>query len=267
MRRGLHHLLAASLLLAVPATAQDSVRAATSPLPLAPLSARVPFGIGERLEYNVKFGWLSVGSGSMEMSEIDTVRGHEAWHGVFQVHGGVGPFKVNDSYESWLDAQTFSSLRYLEDKHEGTSYKAKHLFEIYPDRREYTEDTDPPVPSVGDPLDLASFLYFVRTIPLEVGKKYAFDRYFRPDRNPVQIEVVRRESIEVPAGKFNAIVIRPIIKSTGLFSEGGQAEVWLSDDANRIILQMKSKLSVGSINLYLKSFRPAPTKAAKPPAL
>ena len=43
----------------------------------------------------------------------------------------------------------------------------------------------------------ASFLYFLRTIPLDVGETYTFDRYFRPDRNPVTIKVLRTERIRV----------------------------------------------------------------------
>jgi len=50
-------------------------------------------------------------------------------------------------------------------------------------------------------------------------------------------------------------VIQPTIKTNGVFSEDGRAEVWLSDDEHRTILQMKSKLSFGSINLYLTSLR------------
>jgi hypothetical protein len=62
----------------------------------------------------------------------------------------------------------------------------------------------------------------------------------------------------VPAGEFDAIVIQPIIKtrSGSLFSEEGEAQVWLMDDPSRIMLQMKSNLKIGSINLYLKSYRP-----------
>ena len=71
------------------------------------------------------------------------------------------------------------------------------------------------------------------------------------------IRVVRRERIRVPAGEFDAIVIQPVIKSRGLFGENGHAEVWLSDDENHIMLQMKSGLKIGSLNLFLKSYRPA----------
>ena len=88
-----------------------------------------------------------------------------------------------------------------------------------------------------------------------MGKTYSFDRYFKPDRNPVTVTVVRRERIKVPAGTFEAIVLHPTIKAKGVFGEGGKAEIWLADDSSRIMLQMKSKLKIGSLNLYLKQIR------------
>jgi hypothetical protein len=66
--------------------------------------------------------------------------------------------------------------------------------------------------------------------------------------------VLRKESVKVPAGRFDAVVIQPIIKAKGIFSEDGRAEIWLSDDDRRIMLQLKSNLSFGSLNLYLKSY-------------
>jgi hypothetical protein len=62
----------------------------------------------------------------------------------------------------------------------------------------------------------------------------------------------------VGAGKFATIVVQPQFPSK-LFCDGCKAEVWLSDDENRIVVQMKSKVSFGSLNLYLKSYRPSPT--------
>jgi len=133
--------------------------------------------------------------------------------------------------------------------------------EIYPERAIFVQTSKKPAleeKSVTQPLDDGSFLYFLRTLPLTVGQTYSFDRYFRPDRNPVRITVVRKERITVPAGTFDAIVLRPTIKTKGIFSEDGHAEIWLSDDDRRIMLQLKSKLSFGSLNLYLKSYFPSP---------
>ena len=222
--------------------------------------AKVPFGPGERMEYDVKFGALRVGSAHMEVVGLDNLRGRPTWHTAFWVQGGNFLYTVNDVYESWMDAETLSSLRFVQSLEEGGK-EIERKFEIYPERGIFIQTSKKPPKeekTVTQPLDDGSFLYFIRTLPLVVGQTYSFDRYFRPDRNPVRISVLRKERIEVPAGTFDAIVLQPMIKTKGIFSENGHAEIWLSDDDRRIMLQLKSKLSFGSLNLYLKSYFPSP---------
>ena len=222
--------------------------------------AKVPFGVGERMEFEVRFGRLKVGNAHMEVVALESLRGRTAWHTAFWVQGGNFLYRVNDVYESWIDAETLSSLRFVQELEEGGKNTTRK-FEIYPERAVFiqTNKKDPKEEkSVPNPLDDGSFLYFIRTIPLEVGQTYDFDRYFRPDRNPVRIKVLRKERIRVPAGQFNAIVIQPVIKTKGIFSENGHAEIWLSDDDRHIILQLKSRLSFGSLNLFLKRYYPSP---------
>jgi hypothetical protein len=251
MSRRFRQVLTAALVLALPASAQEANR--SEPMP-------VPFGVGERLEFDIRFGKLHVGTGEMEILPRDTVRGRDAWHTVFRLSGGIPFYHVNDRYEDWFDTHTLSSLRYWQDIDEG-NYEPKRHYEIFPERREYVEDDKAPQQSVARPLDEGSFLYFLRTVPLRVGMDTSFSDYFRAERNPVRFRVLRRERVSVPAGDFNAIVVQPIFESK-LFSEGGHAEIWLSDDENRIMLQMKSKVKFGSLNLYLKSYRPSPTTSA-----
>ena len=230
----------------------DSTRATQSAM--IDGAVAVPFGVGERLTYDVKFGPVRAGSGSMYITGVEAIRGLPSYHVQFRVTGGALFYKVNDTFDSWMDVRNLNSLRFVQDLNEGRKERDKR-FDIYPERAAYVEEGKPERASVTQPLDDASFLYFVRTIPLEVGKTYEFNRYFRPDRNPVKLRVLRRERVEVPAGKFNAIVVQPIIKTSGIFGENGHAEIWLSDDASRMMLQMKSQLKFGSLNLYLTGVR------------
>ena len=242
-------------------TASQTVAAPSSVIVNGVKRAKVPFGVGERLEYDVRFGSLRVGNAHMEVVALDNLRGRPAWHTAFWVQGGNFLYRVNDVYESWMDTETLSSLRFVQELEEGGK-NTERRFEIYPERAVFIQTSDEPAteqPSVSQPLDDGSFLYFVRTIPLVVGRTYDFNRYFRPDRNPVRIRVLRKERVKVPAGTFDAIVIQPVIKTKGIFSENGHAEIWLSDDDRHIMLQLKSKLSFGSLNLYLKSYFPSPS--------
>jgi hypothetical protein len=239
----------------VPATAAATAVDVAFPV-IDPIA--VPFAVGETATYDVKFGAVRVGTATTKVEGIENIRGIPAWHTVFTIKGGTFFYHVNDVFESWIDRDNFASLRFYQTQQEGSNDREKR-YEIYPDKAMYVEmDKQPPRehPGVKDPLDDGSFLFFIRTVPLEVGRVYESNRYFRPERNPVRVRVLRKESIEVPAGKFDCIVVQPVIKTKGIFSENGQAEVWLTDDARHVVVQLKSKLSFGSINLYLKSYKP-----------
>jgi hypothetical protein len=250
--------VAAALLMAVAAVgmrssdvgAQTNAAAASEPLP--PNAAKVPFAVGERLDYEVRFGSLKVGNGSMEVQDIQDVRGRPSWHATFKYSGSMMLLKVNDSHETWFDVETLSSRRFYQNI-DNPGYDRQRRYEIFPERGMFKEGDKAEEPTVQQPLDDASFLYFVRTVPLVVGETYEFNRYFRPDRNPVRVRVLRRERVKVPAGEFDAIVIQPVIKSKGLLGEGAHAEVWLTDDDRRLMLKMQANLGPASLSLHLKS--------------
>lgn len=247
-------LAVASLAAMTPAGAVRAQEAVRAVVPTASTRASVPFGAGERLEYDVKFGFVKVGSGHMEVVGTESIRGREAWRTRFIVSGGIPGYRVNDRLESWFDTSSLESLRFIQDLEEGRRDREYH-YEIFPERNVYQEKGKPEKPTVDNPLDDASFLYYVRTMPLEVGKTYEIARYFVPDRNPVTIKVLRKERVTVPAGTFETIVVQPTFKSKGLFSKDGRAEIWLSDDDRRLLVQMKSSLPIGSLNLFLRDVK------------
>jgi hypothetical protein len=220
----------------------------------------LPFAVGERAEYKVDYLWAN-GSGVMEVMGVDAVRGRDAYHFRFVLAGkATGLYSLVDTLNSWTDTSTFQSLRFHQDQLERKT-KRIHRYEIFPDRRVYSDRGRAEVPSVPNPLDDVSFLYFIRGQPLEVGKTHSYNYYFRPDGNPVALRVLRKETIETPLGRFPAIVVRPIIKSRsgkGLFSENAQTEVWFADDSTRRILQIKAKMPVlGTLTMKLRAYRPS----------
>ncbi|OYV66817.1 MAG: hypothetical protein B7Z72_10660, partial [Gemmatimonadetes bacterium 21-71-4] len=214
-----------------------------------------PFAVGEKMVFEGKFGFIPVGRAEVVLEARDTVRGHETYRVRFSVNGGPSWFGVHDNYTSWFDDKTLISLRYHQNIHEGR-YHRNSVFEILPEHGIYIKDGKDTSVTVPAPLDDESFIYFIRTLPLAVGQHYEWNRYFQVKGNPVIVDVVRRETVQVPAGKFDCFVLRPTIRTSGIFGEGGHAEVWISADDRRIIVQMKSGLSFGSLNLYLRRYTP-----------
>ena len=229
---------------------QDSAHAT---LPAVATVSAVPFPVGERLTYGAKYGIFSVGTAVMEVVGIDTLRGIEAVHLQFRISGGALWYHLDQTIESWVGRHDFQSRRFRSIQDERDRHRERS-YEIYPDSGFYREaGRDTTFATVAQPLDDAAFLYWIRTVPLEVGKRYEYARYFRPDRNPVIIEVLGRDRVNVAGKKWNAIVVRPKIpQGRGIFAEKSETRIWLSDDARRIVLAIQSNFSFGQVTLKLK---------------
>jgi len=225
-----------------------------------PSAAHAPFGPGERLEYQVKLGLMNVGESYLSVQRVDTVRGYPTYHLDLRIDASTafGLARMNDRYQSWLDTRTLVSRRFIRDIDE-TGYQGRRVFEIYPEEKRWErldEDKAEETPSIL-PLDEISFLYYVRTLPLKVGEEYQLNRYFKLDGNPVTVKVLRRERVTVPAGTFDAIVVQPVIRTSGLFGEGGEAELYFTDDPHRHLVFLRSKVPVvGSLSLHLTDLAP-----------
>jgi hypothetical protein len=234
----------------VQATAPTTPAPALTP---APAPATYPFSVGEKLSYSAKLGMLTLGSATLEVASIDTVRGVESFRLRFRLKGKTAFYSLDDVLESWVGTSDLISRRFVQDFLEND--KPRHrLYEIYPDSgffRQKGLDTTQATP--GEPLDDAGFFYFVRVTPLEVGRKYTYDRYFRKEKNPVTIKVVKRERMELPDGtKVQCLVLHPVIDTRGLFSKRSDTRIWLTDDARRLPVQVRTKFPFGTITLRLK---------------
>ncbi len=215
----------------------------------------VTFPVGERLTYNAKYGIFSVGNAAMEVVGIDTVHNTEAVHIRFRISGGALWYHLDQTIESWVGRYDFRSRRFWSVQDERGKHR-EHRFEIFPDSGFYREEgRDTTFATVLEPLDDAAFLYWIRTVPLEVGKRYEYARYFRPDRNPVIIEVLGRDRVSVAGKKWQALVVRPKIpQGRGIFAEKSETHIWLSDDPQRLVLAIQSNFSFGTVTLKLKEY-------------
>ncbi len=233
------------------------------PDPVPPAPGKYPFAAGEVFKYSAKLGVLSLGSASMSVTGIDTVRGLETFVFRFGLEGGTFFFKLNNVMRSWVTTDDFVSLRFHQDNEEDGKLYRRH-FEIYPDSGIYRqENREAPSETPSQPLDDAAFFYFIRTTPLEPGHTYQYPRYFRKELNPVVVTVSKREKMELPGGrKVDCLVLQPIVGDRGLFGPRAEARLWLTDDAVRVPVQIRSNLPFGTVTLRLTEMTLAQPAAA-----
>jgi hypothetical protein len=99
--------------------------------------------------------------------------------------------------------------------------------------------------------DPYSSFYYVRTLPLEVGKSVFVSLLDNKQLWNVEIQVLKKEKLDTILGEVNTILIKPLMKSEGIFQRKGEIYIWLTDDARRIPVKMKTKVAIGSITATL----------------
>lgn len=119
---------------------------------------------------------------------------------------------------------------------------------IYVDNiKDTTEEHEIPA-VIYDPL---SVFFYVRTLPLVVGETVFVPMFDSKRVWQVEVRVLSRERVKVPAGEFDTILIKPLLKSEGIFKRSGDVYIWLSDDERRIPVIIKSRVALSSVKAVL----------------
>ena len=93
----------------------------------------------------------------------------------------------------------------------------------------------------------------MRTLALEIGQPINVNVFAKRKTSVVTCNVIRRETIKVPAGKFETILVEPILDFDGVMKKG-KMQVWFTDDERRIPVQVKSKMTIGSVVVRLEKY-------------
>ncbi len=214
-----------------------------------------PFGVGERLEFDIKYGFVGAGTAIMSIPELVRERGYLCYRIVSSAESNAFFsvfFTVRDVAESYLDVRDLVSRRFEKRLREG-DFRSHDVVLLDHDRNVaiYPKKKDRVIPLALDAQDILSSLYYVRMMDLEVGKSIYIENHADRKNYPLEIRVIKKERIKVPAGTFDCLVIEPIMRASGLFRHEGKLTVWLSDDARKIPVLMKSKVVIGSVSAVL----------------
>jgi hypothetical protein len=218
-------------------------------------NAEFPFAPGERLVFELRWAVVPAGKAVLEVMPMKTIDGAEVYH--FRMTAESNAFvdmfyKVRDRIDSYVTADMSGTIHYRQKQHEGGSKRnIKVQFDWdnstaqYSDGRK-TRNAIDIVPGTFDPL---SVFYYSRLVkfetdgiiecPISDGKKLVSG----------SARIVRRETIEVPGGRFETYLIEPEIKDIGgVFKKSKDAKIqlWVTADERRLPVKIASKVSVGS---------------------
>ena len=221
----------------------------------------VGFGAGEKLVFSVQYGLITAGEATLEVRNIATIGGRPCYRIVSDARTNdffSKFYQVRDRYESCMDTTELYTLRYEKHVREGKFKRDETVdFDQTTHRAKYKDKSVPIPPRTQDVL---SALYYVRTLPLEVGQSISIANHTDRKNYPLLVKVHGREHIKVDAGEFDCLVVEPILRGPGVFTQKGRLTVWLTDDERRMPVLMKSKVVIGHVAAVLKSYKVADKK-------
>jgi hypothetical protein len=173
-------------------------------------------------------------------------------------------FKVDDTYESYVDTNDFRPIKYIRDTKEGgTKIYNENYFNnkknvaysfTKKNNNTWTKDT----------VQISSCTYDVLTM-IYAARRLNFDLYKANDKIPISIyldsktypqQYIRylgKETLKTELGDFNCIKFKPSLIPGTIFKEGDEMIVWVSDDKNRIPLLVETPIIIGSIKAKVQS--------------
>ena len=253
-------------------------------LVVAPVSAQVPeisdslaarpqagrqmpntaFAVGEKLTFQISYGLIKAGTAKMTVPDTQHVAGRPCYHVMTTAKSNAfisAFFTVRDTVRTYMDLEGLYPHYYEKHLNEG-GYHANRSVQYFQDenrviytksrirkKRTRTKVDTAQVPPFSQ--DILSAFYFVRTLPLKVGQAVEVPVYGEGKFYPLRVMVHKREKIKVPAGRFKCLLIEPVLQSEGIFKQDGRLQIWVTDDARRMPVLMKSKVAIGSIDCKL----------------
>jgi hypothetical protein len=216
------------------------------------------FREGEKLTFDVKYGFVTAGIATMHIPKIKRISGRDAYHVTFEVNS-VPSFdifyKVRDRYETYIDVEGLFPWRFEQHIREGNYSRDFSAFFDQRKGKAKTSEGEYDIPKYVH--DIVSAFYFARTLDysgMKKGDKIHLQNFYKDKVYDLDVVYHGKETIEVAAGKFDCIIVEPLVQEGGLFKSEGNIVIWLTDDNIKMPVRVKTKVVVGAIDADLTSF-------------
>lgn len=242
-------MISAHVVLTAPPEQQSDLRTQTN----------TAFTSGEKLTFDINYGFVTAGEAVMSIGGYKYLNGRKTYEintyaSSTETFDKV--FKVRDKYSTFLDVAGIFPHRFEQRVREGKYSKDYQAFFDHEEKKAEASDgkkyTIPPYVH-----DILSAFYYVRTIDLtkyKKGQKIQLQNFYNGKVHPLDVLVLGRQKIEVDAGKFDCIVLEPLVVEGGLFKNEGSIKVWLTNDENKMPVKMSTKVVVGNIDVVLTKY-------------
>jgi hypothetical protein len=239
-------------------SAGSTSMAAENEEPASYQAAPAVYGPGERMVFKIGYGPINAGEGILEVLGLTEYKGRTCYHIQSKANSNrffSSIYKVRDKITSYIDVETLYSHYFHKRLREGDYKKTVEVdFDHLAEKARYANGETYDITSGVQ--DVLSAFFYVRNLDLEKGKVYNVPAHSSRRTYDLKVIIHGKERVEVEAGTWNCFVVEPVIEGEGLFKHEGKLTLYITDDAHRVPILIKTKVPVGSIDVELKSYQP-----------
>ena len=104
--------------------------------------------------------------------------------------------------------------------------------------------------------DILSGFYYLRTQNLNIGEAVYINIFDSNKFYQAEVQVIRKDTIKLLNEKeISAMLVKPILKSEGLFQNKGDISIWLTDDEAKTPVRVETEVSIGKVTAELKAIK------------
>lgn len=221
------------------------------------------FSIGENYVYKIKFGFVNIGVATVNVTDkVYQVNGRPCYriNVLGRTAGITDLFKVRNTYISYLDTLAFVPHQFIYSAREGnfkrdqTVYFNQQVNKVT--RVDNQEKKYFNVPKYCQ--DVVSGYYFLRTIEFEkmrIGEIVEAPLFFADELYNMKVKYNGKKQISTKFGKINVVELNPILPPNDLFNGSDAIKVFVSDDKNRVPIELYVDFKFGSATMELKQYK------------
>jgi hypothetical protein len=208
----------------------------------------IAFVPGERLDYGLRYGPVSIGTLTLETLPPETIGTDECWHfraDLELTRSFSWLFWANYRLEAWCRVSDMVTLRSYKRTRE-PRYRAEWTANYDPEQSVVGYSEGKTIPIDPSTRDLLSTWYYFRTLSLVLGDTVRTALHV--DRRNYRLVAVARaaKTVSTPAGVFDCIVVVP--------NAGGPlGTVYLSDDEERVPVSIRTRVGGLVVSAFLRS--------------
>ena len=104
--------------------------------------------------------------------------------------------------------------------------------------------------------DLLSGFYYLRTQNLNIGEAVYINIFDSNKFYQAEVQVIRKDTIKLLNEKeISAMIVKPILKSEGLFQNKGDISIWITDDEAKTPVRIETEVSIGKVTAELRAVK------------